>query len=208
MNILAIGAHFDDVELGCGGSLLYWKEKGHDITIFIATLSGYHDSLGNIVRSNDVALAEGNQAAKFLGANLITGNFHTFELQFAEPLNQKLITVINQVKPDLVLTHWVGDIHHDHRELGLATLHCCRHVPKLLTYCSNWYESNQRFDPRLFVDISCYFDQKIELIKIYQSENLRTNRVWIDYVSSQARLIGLKSGTQYSEGFEIVRWCI
>ena len=208
MNILAIGAHFDDVELGCGGSLFYWKEQGHNINIFTATLSGYHNSLGNVVRSNEVAIAEGQQAAKFLDAQLITGDFPTFELQFSEPLNQKLITAITLVQPDLVLTHWSGDIHHDHRELGLATLHCCRHIPKLLTYSSNWYESDRRFDPRFFVDISNSLDKKIELIKIYQSENLRTNQIWLDYTYSQARLMGLKAGVQYAEGFEVVKWCI
>lgn len=204
--ILAIGAHYDDVELGCGGSLLMWKDQGHDITIFTASLSGYRDPEGNVIRSDETARAEGVKAANYLEAKLITGDFPTFELEFAEPLNCKLMDVLHNVKPDIVLTHWGRDVHHDHRAVALASLHCCRHIPRLLTYYSNYYESDWPFDPRFFVDISDMFEKKIELIKIYRSEKSRTGELWIDYVRSQSRLMGLKVGVQYAEGFEAVKW--
>lgn len=204
--ILAIGAHYDDVELGCGGSLLMWKDQGHDITVFTVSQSGYRDTRGNIIRSDETARAEGIKAAKYMEAELIEGNFPTFELEFAEPLNCKLMDVLHSVQPDTVLTHWSGDVHHDHRAVALASLHCCRHIPRLLTYCSNYYESDWRFDPRFIVDISDMFEKKIELIKIYRSEKSRTGELWIDYVRSKSRLIGLKAGVQYAEGFEVVKW--
>jgi len=206
MNILAIGAHFDDLELGCGGSLLLWKSQGHHITIFIASKSGYTDSKGNIIRSNEIAFNEGQHAAEYIGANLIVGDIPTFDVAFSEPLNCKLIDISNTFKPDLVLTHWNGDVHHDHKSLSLATMHCFRHTQKLLMYCTNWYESNQRFDPRFFVDISDTFDSKLKLIEIYQSENNRTGGKWIDFIKAQSILFGLKTGVQYAEGFEIVKW--
>jgi len=206
MNILAIGAHFDDVELGCGGSLLTFKEQGHNITIFTACLSGYRDAHGNVIRSNEMAFDEGIKAAKYLNARLITGDFPTFELEFAEPLNQKLISVLQEIRPDMVLTHRTGDVHHDHRALSVVSMHCCRHIPRLLMYESNWYESDEKFNPRFFVDISETLDHKLELIRIYQSENTRTGGLWLDYVRTQARMMGLKAGVQYAEGFELLRW--
>ncbi len=206
--VLAIGAHFDDVELGCGGTLLNWKDQGYDITIFTASMSGYQDSQGNVIRSDETAHAEGIKASKYIGANLIRGSFPTFELEFSEPLNCKLIEVSDAVKPDIVLTHWNGDVHHDHRVVALASLHCCRHISRLLMYCSNWYESDRRFDPRFFVDISDTFERKLELIEIYRSEKTRTGELWIDYVRSQSRLMGLKAGVQYAEGFEVIKWLI
>lgn len=206
MKILAIGAHFDDIELGCGGSLLQWKSKGYEIVLFIASQSGYQNAQGKIIRSNDVAYQEGLESSKYLGARLIAGNFPTFELEFNESLNSKLIETLDNVKPDLVLTHWTGDVHHDHRALALASLHCCRHVPKFLMYCSNWYGSDERFDPKFFVDISDTIEKKIELVKIYQSENTRTGGLWLDYVSSYSRIMGLKAGVEYAEGFQLVRW--
>jgi len=137
---------------------------------------------------------------------LITENFPTFGLEFSEPLNCKLLNVLKQVNPELVLTHWSGDAHHDHRALALASIHTCRHVPKLLTYASNWYESDQQFNPRFFIDISQTLEEKVKLIEIYYSENTRTKGRWLDFVRLQARLMGLKSGVQYAEGFEVIRW--
>ena len=206
MRTLAIGAHFDDVELGCGGSLLAWKDQGHAITVFVASRSGYRDPQGTVIRPDATARAEGIAAANYMGAELIEGDFATFELEFAEPLNCKLMDVLHSVQPDMVLTHWSGDVHHDHRALALASLHCCRRVPRLLMYCSNWYESEQRFDPRFFVDISATLGKKIELVEIYRSENGRTGGLWLDYLRANARMMGLKTGVQYAEGFEVVKW--
>jgi LmbE family N-acetylglucosaminyl deacetylase len=206
MNILAIGAHFDDVELGCGGSLLAWRDLGHSLTVFVATVSGYRDPQGNLIRSNEAARAEGLAVAKKMGATLIEGGFPHFDLEFSEPLNSKLIQIIRDIKPDLVLTHWPDDTHPDHRALASATLHVCRHLPRVLLYCSNWYESDQRFDPRFFVDISVTLEQKLKLIELHQSENTRTHGTWLDYTRAQAKMLGAKTGVEYAEGFQVVKW--
>lgn len=208
MRVLAVGAHHDDVELGCGGSLLLWKGQGHEITIYTATRSGYSDPGGAVVRSDAAARAEGVAAAEFLGAELIAGDAPTLALEFAEPLNRELLGVVERVRPDLVLTHWSGDVHHDHRALALASLHCCRHLPRLLMYRANWYESDRRFDPRFFVEITPTLEKKIELVGTYRSENERTAQVWSDYIRASARLDGLKTGVPFAEGFEVVTWRI
>ncbi len=206
MNILAIGAHFDDVELGCGGSLLAWKDQGHVLTVFVATVSGYRDPQGNQIRSDEAARIEGIAVAKSMGATLIEGGFPHFELEFSEPLNRKLIEILRDVKPDLVLTHWPDDTHPDHRALARASLHCCRRVSRVLLYCSNWYESDERFDPRFYVDISATLEQKLELIELHQSENSRTRGAWLEYTRAQAKLLGTKAGVEYAESFQVVKW--
>ena len=132
MNILAIGAHFDDVELGCGGSLLKWEKEEHKIFIYVATLSGYSAPDGRVIRSNEDARREGLLSAKKLNAHLIEGKFSTFEIEANEALHQSLINTIGIAKPDLIITHWDKDTHHDHRVLSLATLHVSRKINKLL----------------------------------------------------------------------------
>jgi LmbE family N-acetylglucosaminyl deacetylase len=206
VKILALGAHFDDVELGCGGSLLAWKAQGHSTSIFVATRSGYADAHGNIIRSDAAAQEEGRRAAKLLGAELFEGGLPTLELEFGETLNCKILSVLEQVKPDIVLTHWPGDVQHDHQALARSSIQCCRHVQRIATYCSNWYEGADRFDPRFYVDISAHLDQKVKLIEIHASENSRTGGKWIEYVRAQARIAGLRAGVQYAEAFELVRW--
>ena len=59
MNVLAIGAHFDDVELGCGGTLAKHKAKGDSVFVYIATESGYRAADNTVIRDNDVARREG-----------------------------------------------------------------------------------------------------------------------------------------------------
>lgn len=206
MQILAIGAHFDDIELGCGGSLLHWKQQRHKITLFVATQSGYDDPQGRPIRSSQSALTEGQAAARYIDAELLTGDWPTFCIEFDESLNASLVDLIQTLKPDLLLTHWGHDVHHDHQVLAKASLHCSRHVPRLLTYRSNWYCGDRSFKPNFFVDISKTFTKKQELIQIYASENRRTNGSWIDYITAEAKRMGLIAGTAYAEGFEVIKW--
>ncbi len=60
MNVLAVGAHFDDIELGCGGTLARHVQKGDDVTVYVATHSGYSNPSGKIIRSREVAKKKGN----------------------------------------------------------------------------------------------------------------------------------------------------
>jgi N-acetylglucosamine malate deacetylase 1 len=206
MKILAIGAHFDDVELGCGGSLLAWSDQGCDLTIFVAARSGYSDPLGNVIRSDRIARDEGLQAAQLLGARIIEGDFPHFEVDFTEALTGMLLRAKSEVQPDLVLTHWSGDVHHDHRSLGLATLHCFRHTPRVLLYRSNWYDGTSSFNARFFVDISGTLERKLQLVSCFVSENDRTTGRWMKYVKAQAVMHGLRAGVAYAEAFQVVRW--
>jgi len=62
MNILAIGAHFDDVELGCGGALARHVDEGDSVFAYVATVSGYTNINNQIVRTKEDASLEGKQA--------------------------------------------------------------------------------------------------------------------------------------------------
>ena len=67
MNVLAIGAHFDDLELGCGGALARHVLRKDRVTGFVATASGYSDAGGKAVRENEAAKAEAFEASKIIG---------------------------------------------------------------------------------------------------------------------------------------------
>ncbi len=205
MKILAIGAHADDVELGCGGSLLKWAAAGHEITIFTATDSAYAAPDGTVIRSAETARTEAEAAAKKIGARLITGDFKTFALTFSEPLNAGLIEVIGEVGPDMVLTHWSGDSHPDHQALASATLHACRRVPTVLTYASNGYPGFTTFDGRTHVDISDVLEDKLALVSLFDSENTRTDGAWVDSLRDHAAVCGRITGVDHAESFGVVK---
>lgn len=206
MNILAVGAHFDDVELGCGGALVRHAEKGDSVYIYVATLSGYSNYHKESVRGNGIALAEGRAASKILGAELICGGFETLKLEFCEDLNAALVKIIDQKKIDQIYTHWIGDIHHDHSALAKSTLHSGRHVGRMLAYRSNWYNSSFEFRGNFYVDITDAWDKKEKAIKAHRSEYKRTGQKWIKFFKNEAENTGQKIGVKYAEAFEVIKW--
>lgn len=207
MNILAIGAHFDDIELGCGGALARHVDTGDKVYAYVATLSGYKNPESRIVRTNEVALEEGRQAMKALGVELICGNFPTLELEFVDELNIQIVKIVEEKKIDRVYTHWIGDIHHDHHNLAKASLHSCRHVKRILMYRSNWYHSSSIFNGNFYIDITRFWHKKEEAILAHKSELERVQKKWIGFFRNEAENAGqrIESGG-LAEVFEVVKW--
>jgi LmbE family N-acetylglucosaminyl deacetylase len=207
MNILAIGAHFDDIELGCGGAIASAVASGDNVYLYVATVSGFLNLAGEEVRSSEVALKEAGDASKILGAKeLICGNFKTLEVEFTDQLNVDLIKIVESKKIDMVYTHWTGDIHHDHQAVAKASLHSCRHVPKLLMYRSNWYHSPYDFRGNFYVDITNFWQVKERAIHAHVSEMGRTSEKWITFFKNEAENAGQKIGVKFAEVFEVVKW--
>lgn len=206
MNVLALGAHFDDIELGCAGALCRHRMAGDRVVCFVATSSGFSGSgLGN-GRLDEVASNEGRKAAALLDVELIEGNYKTLHLEFEDTLNYRLVQLIEQRNIDLIYTHWHGDVHHDHRALHLASLHAGRHVPRILLYRSNWYTGIEPFTPNFFVDISDTWAKKEAAILAHQSELKRVGSSWISWSRNEAEVFGKIAGTTLAEGFSCVRW--
>ena len=206
MNVLAIGAHFDDLELGCGGALARHSQCGDKVYGYIATTSQYSNKEGKVVRAGATAEQEARHASEIIGYELILGNIPTFYLEYGEDVNAQLVKLIEEKQIDLIYTHWINDVHHDHRNLALDTLHVARHVNKVLMYRSNWYISENTFQGNFYVDISDTWEKKKEAIKAYASEYERVGSVWIDYFEREALNNGLRTGVKYAEAFQIIKW--
>ena len=206
MNILAVGAHFDDVELGCSGTLAKHVQNGDKVTIYVATDSQYSNGEGRLIRSGETARAEGEKAASIIGAELVCGKCNSLFLEFIEQTNVELIKLIEDKKIDMIYTHWIDDIQHDHINLAKAAIHAGRHVPRILMYRSNWYVSAGNFKENYFVDISNTWEIKERAILAHQSEFGRVGSKWVDYFKRDALNKGLIAGVKYAEGFELVKW--
>ena len=121
MRILAIGAHSDDVEIGCGGTLLKRIAQKDDVTILTITNSEY-TLPNNLSRPVEVARAEAEEAAKLIGAELIMLDKPSNQLLHNEEFSYEFDKVIQEIKPDIVLTHWSDDFHSDHAAVSLSSL--------------------------------------------------------------------------------------
>lgn len=207
MKILAIGAHFDDVELGCGGALARHAAQGDEVFVYVPTVSGFADLNNETLRSSDIARAEARVAMNILGVrDLFCGDFKTLHVEFTDELNIEIIRIVEKYGIEMVYTHWIGDIHHDHQAVARASLHSCRHVPRMLMYRSNWYHSTVDFRGNFYVDISAYWETKERAICAHASEMQRTGEKWLSFFRNEAENAGQRIGVRLAEIFEIVKW--
>jgi LmbE family N-acetylglucosaminyl deacetylase len=162
MNILAIGAHPDDIELGCGGLLLKASRHGRH-NIFMYTLTR-----GGASGDPDERTKELIQSARFIGAKrLWIDNFEDTKLSLSSDLINHIEFFIKKADPDIVLTHSLGDTHHDHRAIAASTMEAGRYVANTLAY---EIPVTRDFRPQVYYDISDVIDDKIQLINIFWSQ--------------------------------------
>src|SRR5271157_3324105 len=115
MNILAIGAHPDDIELGCGGLLIKSARAGHNVFMYTLTRGGASGEPRE--RTEEL-----QKSAKFIGAkDLKIDDFEDTKLTPGPELINHIESYIRFSDPDLIITHSQKDIHHDHRAIALAT---------------------------------------------------------------------------------------
>jgi len=205
-NILGVGAHFDDLELGCGGTLARHVADGDRVTMLVVTHSGYSSPDGAVVRDKDVALKEGQAGADVIGAELVSLGAETLAVQFNEKLTAQILAVIEERRIDTIYTHWTQDVHRDHQNVGKSTLMAGRHIPRLLMYRSNLYSAEVPFGGSFYVDISDTWKIKKEAIEAHASELNRVGSKWIEMAQQQASLDGMAIGVAFAECFKAIRF--
>ena len=203
MNILAIGAHPDDIEYGCGGTLLKLKkEQNAEIFFFVAT----H---GDFAGSADVRMKEQEKAIKKIGAKkLFWGGFMDTKLAVGHELIDSIEKVVREVEPEVIFMNYPEDDHQDHRALAESAIVASRYSRKVLFYedytCKN-------YNPDVFVDIGSVLDEKVELLKCHKSQVERDYPTGLDMVESVkavANFRGFQAKVKYAEGFKSLRYLL
>lgn len=194
MKILAIGAHPDDIEIGCGGTLLRLMEE-EDAEIHCLVMSAGEKNGDPVVRLQEI-----NEVKKTTGFNYIIQNFPDSNIFISIKLISTIEEAINILKPDMILTHHPQDYHHDHRAISEATVEAGRNEPNIL-----YYESvlTRNFQPLIISDISQYITSKLTMIQRYSSQ-IDANHLNTDTVRSLAKTRASQSriGMRYAEAFE------
>ena len=206
MNILAVGAHYDDIELGCSGTLMKHVAAGDTVTALVVSKSEYRDPKGNLIRAADVAAREGERAAAVMGVDLVRMEYEALHVPFDEDITGRIRYHIEELGIDTVYSHWAHDVHRDHQNVAKATIMSARQVSRLLAYRSNYYDSFEFFRGNFYSDISGYMERKVEVISAHRSELERVRHKWIDFMRRQNANDGQKIGVEYAEKFEIIRY--
>lgn len=208
MNILAVGAHIDDSELACGGTLAKAVHLGHTVKMIAVTDSSYTNYRGELLRAREVALEEGRSAARCLGvADFEVLNYPTKDVPYSAALVEELNAKIDAFNPDMIFTHWPHDSHKSHNNTALATLAAGRYCNSILLFepIGPAGRSIQSFRPQVYVDISDFIEQKMAAVKAHQSEFVKYGKAWVDAVHGRAHLRGFEMGVEYAEVFEAAR---
>jgi two-component system response regulator HydG len=195
-SVLAIGAHPDDVEIGTAGTLLAHRRMGHDVSIL--TLS--RGARGGV---EDTRASESQQAAKVIGATLFHENLRDTSISEGDPTIGVISRIVAEVRPTVIYTHSLHDVHQDHRNTHRAALVAVRGVGRV--YCFQSPSATVDFRPSRFVPIDDQLDGKLAAIHAFASQVEIRSYLEPDLISAIARYWSRYSGARYAEPFEVVR---
>ena len=209
MKILAVGAHLDDIELACGGTLAKAVAAGHQVKTLIMSKSGYTNISGKVQRTDEMAVREGTEALRTLGIRDIEIlDFPTKDIPFQSDVVNAIDVCITEYKPDIIFTHHPFDTHQAHMGVAQATIAAARRKNTIFLYepLVPSGRSYVAFKSQVYVDITEYIDLKITALKCHTSEyNKFGAEDWIEGVRSRCGFRGYEMGVKYAESFELLR---
>jgi bacillithiol biosynthesis deacetylase BshB1 len=224
LDILALGVHPDDVELGCSGTIINEIKRGKKIGIVDLT-EGELGTRGNV----DTRYEEAAKAAVIMGVP-VRENLKMRDGFFenSEENKLKLISVIRKYQPDIVIGNVLHDRHPDHGRAGALISDACflaglakietldangqkqqRWRPAyVLQYIQDWYH-----EPDFLIDITDVFEQRMNAIKAYttqfnaggtdtiEPQTYISTPDFLEGIVARARMFGKRIGVKYAEGF-------
>jgi len=217
MRILAIGAHPDDTEFLCAGTLAIYSKKGYEIFMCHVcdgnkgSLTYNSDELAKIRRDEAI------QSAKVIGATSIWAGISDGEVVLDLDSRVKIIDVIRQANPDLIITHSPDDYHSDHINVSRLVFEAI-YIANLKLWKTSYPPSDKlpylyymdteagiNFNPTEYVDITDTIETKIEMMLKNKSqvEWLKEMHKYdaIEVIKLVARFRGLQAGVMYAEAF-------
>ena len=222
LDVLAIGVHPDDVELGCSGTLIKEIKRGKKAGIVDLT-QGELGTRGTIETRSE----EAKEASKIIGV-VVRENLKMRDgfFQNDEAHQLRLIQVLRKYQPEIVIGNILEDRHPDHGRAGHLIYDACflsglkqikttdeqgraqdRWRPKHLFH----YLQDRFYEPDIIVDITEVWQQRLESIKAYKTqfhspdsteeETYISTPEFLESVIARARLLGKRIGVQFAEGF-------
>ncbi len=197
--VLAVGAHPDDLELGCSGTLALHKKNGDKVYQLILTK-------GEASANPEERVEESGKAAEILGADRVFfGGLEDTKIHDGIETITIIEDIINRIKPDIIYTHTYRDNHQDHRNAAYATLSAARRCKKVLMY--EGPATLRDFVPQVFVDIEDTFETKKKVTRAFGSQ---TDKYYLaaEAVEGLARHRGYQCGLKVAEAFEVGKFVL
>ncbi len=216
MNVLAIGCHPDDIEIGCSGTLAKCVQRGDKVTVcHVANGNMGHE----IIKPDELRVmraAEAKKAGALAGIEVVTIDVGDL-LPNASDLTQrdKVAQLIIDTQPDFIITHYPDDYMPDHREVSKLVFDA-----SFVASCPMYNNGRKaavtpiyymdtlaglNFIPTEFVDISNEIDLKLEMLECHVSQlkwmRDHDNIDFAEFVKTCSRFRGIQASVQYAEAF-------
>jgi len=223
MRILAIGAHPDDIEFLCAGTLAIYSRRNHEVFMCHVCDGNKGSSTYSSDELAKIRRKEAIDAARVIGATSIWGEMSDGEVVLDLNSRLKIIDVIRQANPDLIITHSPDDYHTDH--INVSRLVFEASYLANLTLLKTDYPPTERlpylyymdteagidFNPTEYVDISDTIDIKIEMMLKNKSQIEWLRKIHnydpIEVIRLIAAFRGLQAGVKYAEAFIQKKMC-
>lgn len=224
MNVLAIGAHGDDLEAFCGGTLARYAARGDKVFMCVVT-DGRGRPAGNPDEIAAIRKKEAEASAAVIGAESIWMAVPDGGLWFDEPTRHKFIEVIRETKPDVIITHPAEDYHPDHKTTSRLVMDAAQ-IARTANYPSPlppyreivpvvFMDSERGIDfiPQDYVDVTEVWEQKLTMLEQHRSQFMpgvydpnfvmpnRSDNMMFRYASMMSGFRGLAANVMYAEGF-------
>ena len=217
MKVLAVGAHPDDLEIGCGGTLARLKDQGHEIAMCVMARGDVGHKVIPPEELSEIREAEARAGAARLGADFFLIGYGDLAIPDSEEAVARITEVIRQVRPDFIITHPQNDYMRDHSRTGELTFEAsfAASIPHLYPDLEAIedvvlvYEMESLggvgFLPEHYVDISDVLERKLAALREHDSQVqwlLDHDKIDVcEMVTTLARFRGIQCGVQYAEAF-------
>ena len=216
LDILCFGAHPDDIELACGGTIIKAIQNGNKVGVIDLT-RGELGTRGNInTRDKETKIATDIMGV-IMRENM---NFKDGFFQNDEIHKIKLINKIREYKPKIVIANAISDRHPDHGRAAQMIVDACflSGLDKVDTGQSSWrpnhiyhYIQFNNINPDFVVDITNQIEDKIRAVKAYKTQfynpssdeksTIISSPEFLDSITYRAQDLGRQSGCKFAEGF-------
>jgi len=213
MNVLAIGAHHDDIEFGCFGTLSKHRQNGDSVYVVVMSNGALKHSVSDdVIRTPERSKLETQKAMDLIDVEEVVNlNYQDTAVPFNRDTIQDLERIISLYNIDTVYTHWGGDTHQDHINTLQSSLSACRNVRNIFSY-------EQVPLPRVtttypvanyYVDISgVHFSNKVKASKAHVSQIDKYKKVGFDIIDGlevMARYRCNQCGVKFAEAFNVLK---
>ncbi len=205
LNIVCVGAHPDDPETGCGGTLAKLSKEGHRVSIVYLTRGEAGVKNGDQIVTSQTRSAEAVRGSILLGADALFANQIDGQTSTEHSASREFTALLASLDPDVVFTHWPLDTHRDHRNAAQLTYEAWESLGESFTLA--YYEvmtgvQTHHFEPNCFVDIASTSEQKRAAIYTHVCQN--PDRFYPYHVKMEQQR-GLEAHLKRAEAFVVVR---